>query len=208
MTITGNSEGRFKLIVGSQTVTGYYEEFIIDVHSVYDVQARYDSSIDVNNGSGYRSGEAVRLILTDEQVSNEYAFNIRQVSYGKNSAGEDDVNYSAISEDSISYQMAVFSNSSTISEIKAYEWGESWETASLSAIADNSNAKEYELELPFVPFSNSGSIEFYIVSVRIKIEVNGDSSYYFANYRVYNSTNIITNDYYSSNKTIVYEEGS
>ena len=208
LTITGNSEGRFKLIVGSQTVTGYYEEFIINVHSVYDVQARYDSSIDVNNGSGYRSGEEVRLILTDEQISNEYAFNIRKVSYGKNSAGEEEINYSVITEDSISYQMAVFSNSSTISEIKAYEWGESWETASLSAIADNSNAKEYELELPFVPFSNSGSIEFYIVSVRIKIEVNGDSSYYFANYRVYNSTNIITNDYYSSNKTIVYEEGS
>lgn len=197
LTITGNPSGSFTLNVYSTNGTGYGKSFDIQVHPYYKVTAKFNDSI-ANLGSK-KSGDSVDLINTKATIDTKYAFNV-QHSMVNSLAGDEKL---SAGDSSITEQKMIISSINTsIDDIKT---SDKWSTA--QSVSVTTSGKYY---LPAVPYSSTaGETTYYIVSVRIGVKYNGQTTYYYAHYRVYNDAYIEVNDYYiDNNKTITYGDAN
>ncbi|MBQ7880640.1 MAG: hypothetical protein IJ358_02200, partial [Clostridia bacterium] len=193
--ITGNPSGSFTLNVTSKNGTGYSESFIITVHQYDNTTAQYNNQINVGQGTGYVSDTQISLFTAKPNAddSGKYAFSSYRLGYGTSG----NVTTSILDSDAtVSFEVAVFDYGTSVKTIK--------ESTAWESIAPNYIDNSYLYTLPSVKYSTGDSNEYQIVSIRLTVEYNGESKYYYAHYQVYNDINISVNKAYEGDKTITY----
>ena len=204
LTIIGNVEGTFDLLVYSTNGSGYGKSFTIQVHKYYEVVTKFNNSVDNKGGGGYISGEKVSLIKsggviatgTTSPINSNYAINIHMVGV-KDLAG----NVGYIEDDATTtYTALIVPASTAISAIK--------QSADWPIMSDGLEHSTVQYDLPNVPYpSNPNETEYYTVAVRCKHTHRGTEDIYYAFYKVYNNVSVSVNPHYIANgRTITYNE--
>ncbi|MBO5909872.1 MAG: hypothetical protein J6Q15_00025, partial [Clostridia bacterium] len=221
--IKGNPKGSFTLNVFSANGTGYGESFTVSVNQYDITTSRYNDRINDNNSAGYISGQGINLFNsnTSNTDADKYAFEMYRLGYGVGNnvessiLGDDGLGVDGVE---VFYQIAVFDDNTTVSTIKNStdtDWGKKYilgddlYDVDDDAISDNIQDVN-KIKLPSVKYSSDPEIrEYQIVSYRLGITYNGETKYYYANYKVYNEVQISVNEYYSvdnKNKVITYKD--
>ena len=200
--ITGNptTGSWFTLTVYSKNVVGYGETFTITIQQYEQATVR-NSQVNVGNGSGYMSGEEIPLFNTNPDAIDADTFAIRAYRLGyikeNNVIGTEPYPLDGDNV-SLTYQVAVFDDGTSVANIKS---SDKWDTATIETLTLTDNA--YRYILPSVKTSADGNTLYQIVSIRVCINYNGESRYYYAHYKVYNDNQIAINQYYINNQMIV-----
>ncbi len=205
LTITGNVEGTFDLLVYSTNGSGYGKSFTIQVHKYYEVVTKFNNSIDSKGGGGYTSGEIVSLVKSDgviatgatSPINSNYAINIHMIGV-KDLAGN--VGYIE-HQAKVKREILIVPNSTNIADIKTSKsWAKEQDYKAISGWD--------AYELPNVPYpSNPNEREYYTVAVRCTHESRGTEDEYYAFYKVYNDVSVNVNPHYIANdRTITYSE--
>lgn len=201
LSIIGNPSGTFTLNVYSTNGTGYGKSFDIQVHPYYKVTAKYNDSIAVDVGNK-KTGETVNLINIEALEKTNFAFNVQRSGVAS-LAGDEELMAGASS--AIEVAQIISDNGTSIDDIKN-KAEEDWTKITRITYTDG----ECKYTIPAVPYSSTaGETTYYIVSVRIGVLYNGQTTYYYAHYRVSNTAYIEVNEYYiDNNKTVKYKDKS
>lgn len=216
LNISGNPTGTFKLNVYSTNGTGYGESFTIRINPYDHTTAQYSDQINQKSGTGWISEEKIPLFKDKASSVGDYALATYREGYDKDAKQVNTIFGDGVT---VSYQMLTFPYNTSISDIKASTLWNSEDAVSKTInpgkeptpVAENTvyldNSGILSVALPQVKYSSDGSRLYEIVSFRFTITYNGDPSYYYAHYLVYNKAQAILNKTYQDNdKVITYAE--
>lgn len=192
--IKGNPSGTFALSAYSAKALDCGTTFTITVHK-FDKTTSLNT-VDRNGNAGYASGTQIKLFNStpDKSDKNDYAFNSYRLGFDyDNGTTTSQIIYTPAT---LKYQVMVFDNESDIKNL------DKWTSSETVEINENIDS----ISLPSVKYSNETTEQ--IVSYRLSVTYNGQTSYYYSSYLVYNPNQIIVNKLYAGSQVVTYGKGT